>query len=118
MIGRTPVAADTLVSQVWAQVVSAAALSPFETSRSRTGIRSPDAIVAFRRNQLASFAASLVAVSGFAKWYDPTASPAAIAPCRLVAYRVSAVSVPAVARTKANRFPAPATCVQLIIPWW
>ena len=59
MIGRTPVAAETCESQVCAQVVSDAGSRPFETSRSRTGMRSPDAIVAFRRNQLDSLLASL-----------------------------------------------------------
>jgi hypothetical protein len=65
--GRTPVAAETCWSHVCAHAVSAGALRPFETSRSSAGMRSPDAIVAFCRNQLASFAASFGAESGFAK---------------------------------------------------
>ena len=48
MIGRTPVVAETCVSHVCAHVVSDAASSPFDTSKSSTGRRSPDAIVALR----------------------------------------------------------------------
>ena len=47
--------------------------------------------------------------SGFPKWYEPTARPAARAPARFVSYATSAVSVPALARTNANALPAPAT---------
>src|ERR687898_2948703 len=117
MIGRTPVAAVTCVSHVWAHVASETGSRPFAVSKSRTGMRSPDAIAALRRNQLASLPASFGAVSGLAKWYDPTARPAARAPERLVQYAVSAVSVPALARTNAKRLPAAATCGQLIGPW-
>jgi len=39
-------------------------------------------------------------------------------PDTFVRYAVSAVRVPAVARTNAKRFPAPATCDQTIEPWW
>src|SRR3954452_14963868 len=101
MIGRTPVAAVTCVSHVCVHAVSDAGSRPFETSRSRTGRRSRDPIVALRRNQAASFAASFGAVSGLAKWYEPTTRPAARAPDRFATYAVSAVSVPAVARTNA-----------------
>src|SRR5215203_5731695 len=118
MIGRTPVVAETCESHVCAHAVSEAGLSPLAVSRSSTGIRSPDVTAAFRRNQLASFPASFTAVSGLAKWYDPTARPAARAPERFVQYAVSAVSVPAVARTKAKRLPALATCRQSMAPWW
>src|SRR6478752_7602532 len=105
MIGRTPVAAETCDSHVCAHAVIDAGLRPFAASRSSTGRRSPDRIAAFCRNQLASLAASLTAASGLAKWYDPTARPASRAPERFVQYAVSAVSVPAVARTNAKRLP-------------
>ena len=118
MIGRTPVAAETCDSHVCAHVVSEAGLRPFAVSRSSTGTRSPDAIAAFCTNQLASLAASFTAVSGLAKWYDPTARPAARAPERFAPYAVSAVRVPAVARMNAKRLPAVATCRQSIGPWW
>src|SRR5687767_8780445 len=118
MIGRTPVAAVTCDSHVWAQAVRDAGSRPLATSKSSTGTRSPDVIAEFRRNQLASLAASLNAVSGLAKWYDPTARPAPRAPERFAQYAVSAVSVPAVARTNAKRLPAAATCDHAIGPWW
>src|SRR5688572_10257645 len=118
MIGRTPVAAVTCDSHVCAHAVSDAGSRPLAVSKSSTGTRSPDATAAFRRNQVASLPASLNAVSGLAKWYEPTARPAARAPDRFAQYAVSAVSVPAVARTNAKRFPAVATCGQLIAPWW
>src|SRR3954447_10731651 len=118
MIGRTPVDAQTCASHVCAHAVSEAGLRPFEVSKSSTGSRSPDWMAEFRTNQLASFAASLRALSGLAKWYAPTARPAVLAPERFVQYAVSAVSVPAVARMNAKRLPEAATCAQSIGPWW
>src|SRR5687767_9868464 len=118
MIGFTPVAADTCESHVWAHAARDAGSRPLATSRSSTGTRSPDATAAFRRNQAASLPASLGAGSGLAKWYDPTARPAARAPVRFAQYAVSAVSVPALARTNAKRLPALATRAQSIQPWW
>src|SRR3954447_11910244 len=118
MIGRTPVAPHTCPSHVCAHAVSEAGLRPFAVSKSSTGTRSPDGRVEFRTNQLASFAASFGALSGLAKWYEPTARPAVVAPDRFVQYAVSAVRVPAVARMNAKCLPAAATCLQSIAPWW
>ena len=86
-MGRTPVVAETCDSHVCAHAVSEAGLRPFAVSKSSTGIRSPDPIAELRRNQLASLAASFAALSGLAKWYDPTARPAARAPERFVPIR-------------------------------
>ena len=66
------------------QAVSDAGSRPFEVSKSSTGMRSPDVTMEFWRNQLASLPASFGTVSGFAKWYEPTARPAACAPARFV----------------------------------
>src|SRR3954462_13532419 len=118
MIGRPPGNAQTAESHVYGHAVSEAGLRPFEVSKSSTGSRSQDGMAESLTNQLASFAASLRALSGLAKWYDPTARPAVLAPERFVQYAVSAVSVPAVARMNAKRLPEAAPCAQSIGPWW